>query len=69
MKDSQIVALTTFVLFSTEAYGHYLIAKNEGQEKFKFYIPKVETTVKNLMIVGVFSIFNGYAVSQIKKIL
>jgi len=69
MKDSQIVALSTFVLFSTEAYGHYLIAKNEGQEKFKFYIPKIETTVKNLMIVGVFSLVNGFAVSQIKKLV
>jgi len=69
MKDSQIVALTTFVLFSAEAYGHYLIAKNEGQEKFKFYIPKIETTVKNLMIVGAFSLVNGFAVSKIKKLI
>jgi hypothetical protein len=69
MKDSQIVALTTFVLFSAEAYGHYLIAKNEGQEKFTFYIPSIETTVKNLMVVGVFSLANGYAVSQIKKLI
>jgi len=69
MKDSQIVALSTFVLFSAEAYGHYLVAKNEGNEKFKFYFPEFETTVKNLMLVGVFSLANGYIVSQVKKIL
>ena len=46
MKDSQIVALSTFVLFTGEAYGHYLIAKNEGKEKFTFYFPEFDTTVK-----------------------
>ena len=69
MKDSQIVALTTFVLFTAEAYGHYVIAKNEGKEKFKFYKPTTETTVKNLMVVGAFSLINGFAVSYLKKAL
>ena len=36
MKDSQIVALSTFVLFTGEAYGHYLIGKNEGKESLPF---------------------------------
>jgi len=69
MKDSQIVALTTFLFFTAEAYGHYLIAKNEGSEKFKFYVPDTETTVKNLMLVGTFSLLNGIAVSYLKKVL
>ena len=69
MKDSQIVALSTFVLFTGEAYGHYLIAKNEGKEKFTFYFPEFDTTVKNLMLVGVFSLANGFIVSQVKKLL
>lgn len=67
MKDSQIVALTTFVVFTGEAYSHYLIAKNEGKEKFTFYKPKLETTIKNLMVVGAFSLLNGFMVSQVKK--
>ena len=51
MRDSEIIALTTFVVFSAEAYGHYLVAKNEDKDDFKFYVPKLETSVKNLMII------------------
>jgi hypothetical protein len=69
MKDRNIVALVTFVLFSTEAYAHYVVAKNEGNEKFKFYVPTLDTTIKNLGVVGVFSILNGIIVEQVKKAL
>tara|TARA_R110001592_G_scaffold145993_1_gene369896 strand:- start:1543 stop:1752 length:210 start_codon:yes stop_codon:yes gene_type:complete len=69
MRDRDIVALVTFALFSTEAYAHYLVAKNEGSEKFKFYIPTLNTTFKNLAVVGTFSILNGILVEKIKKAL
>ena len=36
MKDRNIVALVTFAIFSTEAYAHYLVAKNEDNDEFKF---------------------------------
>ena len=69
MKDRNIVALVTFVIFSTEAYAHYLVAKNEDNNEFKFYIPKLETTLKNLVVVGAFSILNGIVVEKVKNIL
>lgn len=69
MKDRNIVALVTFTLFSAEAYAHYVVAKNEGKEKFKFYVPTLNTTLKNIGVVGVFSILNGILVEQIKKVL
>ncbi|MDF1857977.1 MAG: hypothetical protein P1U29_03310 [Candidatus Pelagibacter bacterium] len=67
MRDSEIIALTTFVVFSAEAYGHYLVAKNEDKDDFKFYVPKFETSVKNLMIVGSASLLSAYIVGLIKK--
>lgn len=69
MKDRNLVAIVTFVIFSTEAYAHYLVAKNEDSDTFKFYVPKLETTLKNLGVVGVFSILNGIVISEIKKAL
>ena len=69
MKDRNIVALVTFVLFSAEAYSHYLVAKNEGNEKFKFYVPTLDTTLKNLGVLGAFSLLNGILVEQVKKVL
>jgi len=69
MRDRDIVALVTFALFSMEAYAHYLVAKNEGKEKFKFYLPTWDTTIKNVAVVGTFSILNGILVEQVKKAL
>jgi len=69
MRDRDIVAIVTFVLFSTEAYAHYLVAKNEGKEKFKFYLPTLDTTIKNVAVVGTFSLLNGILVEQVKKAL
>ena len=69
MKDRDIVALVTFALFSAEAYSHYLVAKNEGNEKFKFYVPTLDTTLKNLGVLGAFSLLNGILVEQVKKVL
>jgi len=45
------------------------VAKNEDNDEFKFYIPKLETTLKNLVVVGAFSILNGIAVEKVKNIL
>jgi len=69
MRDRDIVALVTFAIFSTEAYAHYLVAKNEGNDEFKFYTPKLDTTIKNIAVVGAFSILNGIVVERVKKLL
>tara|TARA_R110000787_G_scaffold151977_6_gene265683 strand:+ start:1251 stop:1460 length:210 start_codon:yes stop_codon:yes gene_type:complete len=69
MKDRNIVALVTFAIFSTEAYAHYLVAKNEGKDEFKFYRPTWNTTFKNLAVVGAFSLLNGIVVEKVRKIL
>jgi len=69
MSDRKVVALVTFALFSTEAYAHYLVAKNEGKDEFKLYLPTFETTIKNLLVVGTFSILNGILVEKVKKLL
>ena len=50
MKHRNIVALVTFAIFSTEAYAHYVVAKNEGSDTFKFYRPTLETTIKKFKI-------------------
>tara|TARA_B100001248_G_scaffold209788_1_gene163966 strand:+ start:2130 stop:2339 length:210 start_codon:yes stop_codon:yes gene_type:complete len=67
MSDRRLVAIVTFMLFSAEAYSHYLVAKNEGKEKFRFYIPSLDTSIKNLVVIGLFSIANGVIVEQVKK--
>ncbi len=69
MRDRDIVALVTFAIFSTEAYAHYLVAKNEGKEEFKFYVPNLDTTIKNIAVVGAFSVLNGILVERVKKLL
>jgi len=69
MRDRDIVELVTFAIFSTEAYAHYLVAKNEGNEKFKFYTPNLDTTIKNIAVVGAFSLLNGIVVERVKKLL
>jgi len=65
MKHRNIVALVTFAIFSTEAYAHYVVAKNEGSDTFKFYRPTLQTTIKNLAVVGAFSILNGLIIDKI----
>ena len=67
MKDRNLIALVTFGIFSAEAYAHYVVAKNEGSDKFKFYRPTLRTTFKNLAVVGVFSILNGLIIEKIRK--
>jgi len=67
MKDRNLIVLVTFTLFSAEAYMHYNTAKNEGKKDFKWYRPSRETTIKNLAIVGLFSVLNAYIIESIKK--
>mgnify|MGYP003666578686 CR=1 FL=1 len=67
MKDRHLIALVTFAIFSTEAYAHYVVAKNEGSETFKFYKPTLQTTFKNLVVVGAFSLLNGIIIEKIRK--
>tara|TARA_B100001093_G_scaffold367136_2_gene351948 strand:+ start:2526 stop:2735 length:210 start_codon:yes stop_codon:yes gene_type:complete len=69
MRDRDVVAIVTFAIFSAEAYAHYLVAKNEGNEEFKFYVPNLDTTIKNIGVVGVFSVLNGILVERVKKLL
>ena len=69
IRDRDVVTLVTFAIFSVQGYAHYLVAKNEGKEDFKFYIPKLNTTIKNVAILGTFSILNGILVEKIKNIL
>tara|TARA_R100000426_G_C4813698_1_gene107553 strand:- start:919 stop:1128 length:210 start_codon:yes stop_codon:yes gene_type:complete len=69
MNDRQIISLVTFALFSSEAYGHYLIARNEENEKFIFYKPSTQAIFETLLLVGAFSILNGYAITELKKLL
>ena len=69
MKDRDIIAIVTFALFSTEAYGHYLVAKNEDNEKFIFYKPTTKALVETLSLVGIFSILNGIIITEVRKII
>lgn len=67
MKNGKLVAVVTFAVFSFESFVHYNVAKNEDKDGFKFYIPKLETTLKNLAVVGVFAVINGLVVTQLRK--
>jgi len=67
MKDRNLIMLVTFSLFSIEAYLHYNTAKNEGSDEFAWYKPSARTTIRNLGIVGLFSVLNGIVVENIKK--
>ena len=69
MQDRDIIAIVTFALFSTEAYAHYLVAKNEDNEKFVFYKPSTDTIIETLSLVGLFSILNGIVITEVKKML
>ncbi len=69
MKDRDVIALVTFGLFTAEAYGHYLIAKNEGKEEFKLYKPSNKAIIHTVAFVGVFSILNGIIITRVKKLL
>jgi hypothetical protein len=67
MKNGKLVSVVTFAVFSFESFLHYNVAKNEDKDEFKFYIPKLETTLTNLAVVGVFAIINGLVVTQLRK--
>jgi len=67
MKNGKLVAVVTFAVFSFESFVHYNVAKNEDKDEFKFYIPKLETTLKNLAVVGFFAVINGLVVTQLRK--
>lgn len=67
MKNGKLVAVVTFAVFSFESFVHYNVAKNEDKDEFKLYIPKLETTLKNLAVVGAFAVINGLLVTQLRK--
>ena len=59
MKDRDIIAIVTFALFSTEAYGHYLVAKNEDKKEEK-YVGGNKKFVPKLFWVVKFEIYNCF---------
>ena len=73
MKTKQTVALVTFGLFMTEAIIHYNMGVKDVEEelqprkKFKFEIPPTNEFIKLALIVGVFSVANGYIIDAIQK--
>ena len=73
MKTKQTVALVTFGLFMTEAIIHYNMGVKDVEEelqprkKFKFQIPPTNEFIKLALIVGVFSVANGYIIDAIQK--
>ena len=69
MNDRHIIAIVTFALFSSEAYGHYLIAKNEDNEKFVFYKPSTKAIVETITLVGLFSVLNAIIIPEVRKMI
>ena len=73
MNTKQTVMLVTFGLFMTEAIIHYNMGVKDVEEelkprkKFHYEIPPTAELVKLAMIVGVFSVANGFIVDAIQK--
>jgi hypothetical protein len=57
--------LVTFIVFTCEAYLHFLIGRNHGNEKFQFYLPSLEDTVKLTAIVMFFSMVSTYLTEKL----
>ena len=68
-----VVGATTFALFMTEAVIHFNMGQNykkhkEGQRKI-FELPDKDELIKLSLIVGAFSVLNGYIVNKVKESL
>jgi hypothetical protein len=58
-----IVFITTFILFTVEAFLHY----NIGHEAKEFVYPTFEEIFSIISTVFIFSILNSFAVKLIEK--
>lgn len=79
MKTKRTVALVTFGLFMTEAILHYNMGvkktlKDEekkgrsiGVKKYRFQIPPTPQLLELALIVGLFSVANGYIIDVLQK--
>jgi len=68
-----IVGATTFALFMTEAVIHFNMGQNykkhKNEKKSTFELPNRDELIKLSLIVGTFSVLNGYLVNKIKESL
>jgi len=79
MKTKRTVALVTFGLFMTEAILHYNMGvkktlqdeekkgRSIGINKYKFKIPPTSQLVELAVVVGIFSLANGFLIDMIQK--
>jgi hypothetical protein len=69
MNTKTLVTVSTFVLFSLEAYSHFLIGKNSNlpKEKKGLFFPTFGESVKIFGIVAIFSFLNGAVVEYLNK--
>tara|TARA_R110000851_G_scaffold86327_5_gene187460 strand:+ start:12864 stop:13115 length:252 start_codon:yes stop_codon:yes gene_type:complete len=79
MKTKRTVALVTFGLFMTEAILHYNMGvkktlqdeekkgRSIGINKYKFQIPPTAQLVELAVVVGIFSLANGFLIDMIQK--
>lgn len=75
MKKSSKLGLiatgVTMLVFTTEAIIHWNMGVNEnnGDKKFKFQIPPTDELLKLVLVVGAFSVANGYLISGATKLI
>jgi hypothetical protein len=79
MKTKRTVALVTFGLFMTEAILHYNMGvkktiedeekkgRSIGIKKYRFQIPPTAQLLELAVVVGLFSVANGYIIDMIQK--
>ena len=79
MKTKRTVALVTFGLFMTEAILHYNMGvkktmedeekkgRSIGIKKYSFQIPPTPQLLELALVVGLFSIANGYIIDVLQK--
>jgi len=67
MTKSQKIALVTFGVFMTEAFLHYNVGVNSGREEKKIQFPPTKDLLQIGLIVGGFSILNGYIIKKYIK--
>jgi len=66
MTTTNKIMITTFGLFMIEAIMHYNMGKDDCSKTKKGFLPPTKRIIKLGVVVGVFSILNGFIIKEIK---
>jgi hypothetical protein len=65
MNKQTKISLITFSVFMIESIAHYNFGSHKNTEDKKFKLPPTNDLIKIGVVVGVFSLLNGYIIKTL----